>query len=456
MHRNAPVDGHRLAEARRIMNSGLLRNIVSTFLAQSAGFAVNLACGILIARCLAPAGRGDWAAITSTIGVIATFSYFAAGYAIVYLRASRDFTRHELFRASFVISLIGTLICLGVASIASRRLSQGAEPSFTFALLAYGLGQLCANLGTFVSMIFLADKEFSRTNVIGLLPRIAVLAGYGLLLRLHQFTLVSVVVVNVAASAALLWLVLVWFRGAFAEPVSHWRTALKEMMHYGLKVWLGLLAQSVTLRADQVLMAALLPRSLLGLYAVSVTVAELVGFFAGAAGFVVGPMTAALEGPALGRMIGQSFRMTFALVCGASLALYLGGPLLIHVFYGADYDGAVVSFHWLVIAGIPMSLFSLSKDVLVSRGQAAINLGVQLFGAIVTVGCCSVLIKCYGLAGAGIASFAAYSVVAAAALVFVSRNAGIPLRDLLVPTKADITAVRMRLWKRARPATSAL
>lgn len=451
---NAAEDRRRFEQGRGFMKSGLLKNILHTFFAQTAGFGVNLACGILIARYLGPTGRGDWAAITSTISIIATFSYFAAGYAIVYLRSSRNFTRHELFRASLVISVIGTVICLGMALIFSRLLSHGAERSFTLALLVYGLGQFFTNLGTFISMIYLADKEFGRANVMGLLPRVSVLLGYGLLLFFRQFTLLSIVLVNVAASAALMWLVLTWFRSAFAESAANWRSALGEMVKYGLKVWLGLLAQSVTMRADQVIMASLLPRSVLGLYAVSVTVAELVGFFAGAAGFVVGPTTAALEGPELSRMVGRSFRMTCALVCSASFVLYLMGPVLIHVFYGAKYDAAVISFRWLVVASIPMSLFSLSKDVLVSRGQASLNMWMQFLGAAVTVACCFILIKLYGLAGAGIASFLAYSIVASVALLFVSRKADVSLRDLLIPTKTDVADMRMRLLRRTRLVTS--
>ena len=434
------------------MNSGLLKNIVHTFFAQTAGFAVNLACGILIARFLGPTGRGDWAAITSTISIIATFSYFAAGYAIVYLRSNKAFTRHELFRASLVVSLAGTLVCLAIAFAVSHRLSHDAEPGFASAFLVYGLGQFSANLGTFISMIYLADKEFGRANVIGLLPRFTVLAGYALLLLLRQFTVLGVVLVNVLASTALLVLVLLWFRSAFAESVLNWLDALKEMVRYGLKVWLGLLAQSVTMRADQVIMASLLPRSVLGLYAVSVTVAELVGFFAGAAGFVVGPTTAALEGPELARTIGRSFRMTFTLVCSASLVLYLIGPLLIHIFYGARYDGATISFRWLVVASIPMSLFSMSKDVLVSRGQAMLNMWMQFLGAAVTIACCYVLIKIYGLTGAGIASFVTYTIIAAVALVFVSQKANVRVRDLLIPTKSDLAAIKNQLLKRAKPA----
>ncbi|MBV9851478.1 MAG: polysaccharide biosynthesis C-terminal domain-containing protein, partial [Armatimonadetes bacterium] len=122
-------------------------------------------------------------------------------------------------------------------------------------------------------------------------------------------------------------------------------------------------------------------------------------------------------------------------------------PLLIHALYGARYDGAAVSFHWLVIAGVPMSLFSLCKDVLVSRGQAALNTRVQCLGAVVTLLCCSLLIKSFGLVGAGVASFLAYSIVAGVALICVSRSTGVPLRSMMIPKTNDIAGLRSRLMK---------
>ncbi|MBV9848712.1 MAG: oligosaccharide flippase family protein, partial [Armatimonadetes bacterium] len=308
------------------MAEGLLKNILRTFCVQALGFAVNLACGILIARHLGPTGRGDWAAITSVISIIATFSYFAAGYAIVYLRSSTDLTRHELFRAAIVISLVGTLICLTAALIGSAWLSQGSRAAFTHCLLLYGAGQLFANAGTFVSMIFLADRQFGRANLAGLLPRLLVLIGYGGLLLFRRFTVLDVVLVNIGASGLLLGWLLFWFRDAFSERSSLWPVALGRMLRYGIKVWLGLLAQAVTMRADQVIMAALLPRAVLGLYAVSVTVAELAGFFAGAAGFIIGPTAANLQGAELARAIGRSFRVTGLIVVGTALVMYAAGP----------------------------------------------------------------------------------------------------------------------------------
>lgn len=202
------------------------------------------------------------------------------------------------------------------------------------------------------------------------------------------------------------------------------KTAVIELLKYGLRGYFGNLLQFYNYRLDNFLVNYYLGASGVGIYSISVRLAELLWRFPDAVGFVIFPKAATTSAETMNRITPRIFRLTLIITIlgGAFLALF-GHPLITWV-YTDQFASAFIPMLWLLPGVILLGAAKVLTNEIAGRGfphYNSLNSGLAL---ILTIGFDLLLIPKWGVTGAAAASTIAYSVIfvsSIAAYIHISR-----------------------------------
>ena len=216
-------------------------------------------------------------------------------------------------------------------------------------------------------------------------------------------------------------------------PVFRFKLAT-EGVRFGLKSWLGDLAQLANVRLDQFLMIAVVAPRELGLYAVAASLS-------GASTIVSGALTPPLmTRVAAGEthLLPRAVRIVIVVTVSCNLVLGLVTPILLTVLFGPQFRGAISMTLVLLVANVPLVAAGVLSAGLQADGAPMIPSVAEGIALMITVVGLATLLSPLGGLGAAIVSLAAYSASFLLQLVFAQRRSAVPLREFLVPTRADL------------------
>jgi O-antigen/teichoic acid export membrane protein len=221
------------------------------------------------------------------------------------------------------------------------------------------------------------------------------------------------------------------------------------MLHYGWRVQVGVIFQSVNYRLDVIVVQLFRPLSQVGYYVIAETIAELVITLATAFQSSVLPLTSHYEGDA--RQADTTIRALHhhaILSAAAALANVVVGSAVILLLYGPKFHAAVVPMLVLLPGVWFFGLGLVIQSDLGGRGRPGLSSGLAGLAAGATILLDFALIPPFGVIGAAIASVLAYTCFGVSSLIALSRVSGIAPRVLLVPTREDFLVYK-RLIARA-------
>jgi len=414
---------------------------------------LTVATGSLNARLLGPSGRGELAAIQTIPSMIAMVAFLGLPSAVAYFSARRPGEARMLTATAIVLCLLASLPAIALGYLFMPRLlgSQSRE-----AVHGARIYLALIPLQAIVTMPYLALQglgRFAVWNLLRLAPNVATLiaicvasaTGTPSAERFSGWYLVLYAMIAPLAHRAL------WAGSTGSARPS--RKPIGELLRYGLPNALMIPAGMLNLQMDQMLMAAWLPSELLGLYAVSVSWTGMLSAVFGALGPVLFPALAATQDPLAQRaLVARSFRLAIiaVLVLGAGLALVT--PVLMPLLFGRAFAPAVPAALILVAAAIVLNLDNLAGEILRGLGVPRWPLFGQLAALPVTVGLLALLLPRWTIVGAGVTSLVAYTVAGVVCVAGIVRTSRISLRELLVPTLADVRVIRelavRMVWRR--------
>ena len=223
---------------------------------------------------------------------------------------------------------------------------------------------------------------------------------------------------------------------------------LRALLRFGSLSYLGNVTSYVNYRFDVLIVNLFAGARQVGLYAVGTSLAEIVWFITNAASIVLAPRVASAKPDEADRVTEAVARVVGLLTLVAAIALAVTAPLLVVLFFGADFAESTWAV-WLLLPGIVT--FSVSRILsmyLLGRNKLKIDLLAAAVGLVVTLALDLLLIPRYGFRGAAVASSIAYTSAMLVNLVWVVRHSTITPGSLLVARPED---VRM-LWARLREA----
>jgi O-antigen/teichoic acid export membrane protein len=392
-----------------------------------------LVTGPLLARALGPAGRGDLAAILVPFSLAPLILHLGLG-----VHGAREAARGKdldtllgsLCAAALVVGVLGALAGVPLAAV----LADGRGAVHDYLVVAFGL----LPIGLVGTVLVSLNSGLERWGVViasRLIPPVSAVAAMTVLYFAGALTVQSAAIVSFVGGVASTLVLLGVLRGRrFRFDPSVIRSGLP----FGMKAWVGSLANLTNARLDQLLMIPLVSARQLGLYAVAVSLAG----FSGALTAGLGPPLFTRVASGESELAARALRVTLALVGATTAIVGAATPFLIDFLFGSSFSDAVLMAWILLVAGVPLAGASVMAVALTAAGRAGTPAVAETVALVATVGGLLLLLRPLGGVGAAMVSLAAYSINFALQLRAARREFGCPLSTFLVIGCADITWAR--------------
>lgn len=415
------------------------------------GVAAGFAVSVIGARALGEAGFGA-AGVAITIGTVAALiGNGGVNIATIYLAGRHPSGRAAVIGAATTIAIVGAAVAIAITLLAGivfgDPLKLGGREALFVAAGVLGAGIIGYEYGGALLLAVGRQRSFAGIELV----RGGAAVGLTLLLIAIAPGDTAFVLAGAIGYLAAALTALTLTHRLTGEVRPRWDPALiRTSLALGLRGQAGNLLQFLNLRLDVLLIPALLQLSAAGVYLVAVRASEVLTQVAGAAGSLIFPAVAGDPDPASATLTQRTVRVSLLLVAAAALVLILVTDPLLSIAFGPAYAGASTSLRILAVAMLPLSLTRILAGDLKGRGRPGIVSVATLAALAWTLGLDLLLIPALGIAGAAIASLAAYAVSAAILLAAFRAVTGTPL-SLLLPRASDATAL-LRLARGAQVA----
>jgi O-antigen/teichoic acid export membrane protein len=420
----------------------------------NAGLFVGL---LLIARALGPSGRGTVAFITVTSMLLAWIARLGVGEATVVFAAQRPRTRPVLLAnilafAATAGSVSAALVCGALVLAPSIRPPGlgGAE------LTALGLSVLAAALADGGYKFVAACSRFRLHAFVTTTTSWAYAVAIAIVWAAFGLT---------AARAAFVWAAVHGLRALVLFSASAvdvglrppGLSLLRDSLRFGLRAWVGTLADDLNFRVDQILVGVIASEAALGIYAVAVNAYEILLYLPGGAATALLPLIAGSPREMRAERTLHAFR-SVALVTAASVvvAAFLG-PALLPIAFGSSFEDSVTPFLLLLPGVLGALLLAIFTNALVASSAPGLSSLGPLVSLFVGLALDFALIPPFGASGAAAAASAAFFAGGVTALLAYRTRERFRWRALVLPRRGDLDILRalVAAVPRRRPASAA-
>jgi O-antigen/teichoic acid export membrane protein len=397
---------------------------------------------LLVTRALGPSGRGTVAFLTVTALITAWIARLGVTEATVVFAARRADERPVLLANSLSFSaaagvLAATVVCGTLWFVpALRPASVGGTE---LAVLAFSIVAACLADAGYRFMLgcsrFRAHALVTAvTSWVYPLLAVVIWAAFGMTIALAAFVWAAT-----QALRAILLIFLAVAREGFGRPSLR---VLRESISFGVRAWVGTLADSLGFRIDQILVVLIASEAALGFYVVAVNLSEILLYFPGAVSTALLPVAA---GSAAGARLGQTLRAfrSAAFVTLASLLLgAILAPPLIPIVFGASFSASVTPFLLLLPGLIGFTALIVFSNALVASSLPSLSSVAAVVCFIVGLTLDVALIPFFGASGAAAAASGAYCAGGLTALLLYRARAPFRVLELVVPQPGDFEVLR--------------
>jgi O-antigen/teichoic acid export membrane protein len=416
----------RLAERLGRFQNGLGGATFSTFTIGLLG-AVS---GILLARTLGPAPRGEYAAIVLWPTALSIVGELGFNFSISY-HCGKGRSQSALWSLTWAVSVgVGGALALAGSVIVPVLVSlpDQAERDLIWAMVTVPAALVTGNL----AYMLLGTGRVGFYNWI----RVYAAASYSLLIavlallsrgNLETYTLAFVF--SQLSSALLAAVMVAWA----LKPAWHWDAELAaSVVRYGLKAYASSIAAQLNVRLSQLLMTVFLAAEEVGIYAVAVATAGALAPLFGALGVVTLPRVTMASGrKAAGDQAIRSFQLGMILGLPAMALGIAVSPWVIRYAFGTSFVPAVGLTKCLLVASLFQGLNVILGHSLRGLGQPGKTAVAEGLGLILTVLLLSLTLPRYGSWAAAITTTVVCGTVSLLQGLFVERAAGFPRSEWL-------------------------
>jgi len=227
--------------------------------------------------------------------------------------------------------------------------------------------------------------------------------------------------------------------GGFGRPS---RRVLRESISFGVRAWVGTLADSLGFRIDQILIALIASEAALGFYVVAVNLSEMLLYFPGAVSTALLPLAARSDaGSRLGQTL-RAFRSASVVTLASLLASAVLVPPLIPVVFGGAFDASITPFLLMLPGLIGFTAMIVFSNALVASSLPSLSSVAPTICFVVGLALDLALIPFFGASGAAAAASGAYLAGGLSALLIYRSRFGFRLTQLVVPQPGDFETLR--------------
>ncbi len=422
------------------MTSALLGTLATSIFIQLCG----VLSGVVMARGLGPAGRGEFASVILWPGTIEGLVDLGMVASITYFGAKGS--PREVLGNTIAITLAQTVV-----------LVAGGAWAVSMALSGYGDGTVRAAQIYVVAMAYTLWIEhglaflngrmrFRSFNGLRLVAVGCSTGGVVGLAIVGQLTVLNVVLMMTLVALATLGvtLVVVWRTGE-----AHWRSdgrLRQQMLLYGVKVYPGHLSGMFQGNLNQLVISVALAPAAMGLYAIATTLAAPIGLLGTTAMLVVIPAMARAGSPAEQRLIaGRVVRLSLWAGALVVVLLLLWVPGIVELFFGARFPAAQHAAGLLLVASILVNTSVVLVAVLKGLNLPGVASKAQVANLVITAIAIAALLGPFGIEGAALAALLGSATNCLALGFVVCRALNMPAWEILLVQMSDLAYLLAQL-----------
>jgi stage V sporulation protein B len=223
-------------------------------------------------------------------------------------------------------------------------------------------------------------------------------------------------------------------------------------MRFGLRAWVGSLADALNYRVDQIVVAVIASEAVLGIYAVAVNAQEVLLYLTGGAATALLPVIAGSPPGMRAERTLHAFRsVALATVASVVVAAFLG-PVLLPLAFGSRFEDSVTPFLLLLPGVLGVVLQAIFTNALVASSAPGLSSLGPLAALVVGLALDFVLIPPFGASGAAVAASSAFLVGGVTALLAYRTRERFRWREVALPRRGDLDILRALVAGVHRPA----
>ena len=372
--------------------------------------------GVIVARALGPAVRGEYAAITAWFGISCMIGQMGLPAALCFYIAKDPEHAREYVATSRSMMLATGLVALVAGLLLAPAMSRGNPIVADGYRIAFG-ASIVTNVGIAYGCSLQARHllQWNTVRMIQPILNMLVLAAAWFLKILTLNTALLIFTITLALQLATAY----WYcrKNALAPGHPNIRL-LRPLAAYGVAQIAALTPATLNAQLDQLVLSQTVVPADLGRYAIAVSLTSLPLPLVAAVGNVAFPRLAAQRvATSATRRLQRRAILASAATATAMLApLALTAYWLIPLVFGASYRAAVPMLWILTPGAVFLACGQVVGDLLRGRNHPAVVGWAQGLAAIFTVVLLIVLLPVVGVYGAAIASTVAYGLALAAML----------------------------------------
>ena len=430
------MSAHALPERLHVVRAALRGRQTGAVIARTACFNVASAAaaalgGVILARAVGPTVRGEYAAVSSWLGVLLLVGEVGQSAAVCFYVAREPHRAHSYVATARTMLLLTGGVALACGLVAAPALAHG-NPGLAGAYRLTFAGSVVGFVGASYTFSLQA-RSIRRWNLVRLSQPVLGLAGIAALWRLQLLTLHTAIVTVIATTAVQLGYAYYWCRRTRLAPGRFHRELAGPLIRYGVTQLTAVTPAAVNMSLDQLVLSQAVPAADLGRYAIAVSITLLPVPLVSAIGNVAFPRLAAQR-----VVSARSHRLQrAAILASAGIASAILFPVaaiaywLVPLVFGPGYGGVVPLLWLLTPGGVFLACGQVAGDLLRGLGRPGIVAAAQGLAAVFTVILLFALLPVAGVAAAAIASTVAYGV----ALTAMTRVLWLPQPVRRVPPR---------------------
>lgn len=388
-------------------SKGTPRRRLNAVVGVLAGVGLNAVAVLLALRILGPAGRGQMVAMSLTSTMVYVVFGLGLPAAAVYLVAKDAEAAGVYAGNALLASAVLPMIALGVAVLVPDGLVEGARLGLEASSLRmavalspalFAFQQLASVVQGMGDYSLLRDGRVVQGAAVALGMLVAPLVTTATPQTLFYFW-----VAGYAIGAAFL-AVMIWRRSAFGVDVAKMRKSIT----YGVRAFWTQVWEFVNMRGDQLLVAAIAPPSVLGVYATAVSLSEILFHVPNALSQVVFSDTAAGVHADPKAMALKEGRRVFGLTVVGGVALLVVSWMVVLPLTGLTAQQLLVPLGLMVV---PISFLSSARMLgasLMGGGRPELPGLAAAASFVVTIALDLALVPRFGAVGAALGVSAGY------------------------------------------------
>jgi O-antigen/teichoic acid export membrane protein len=395
---------------------------------------INTITGVIIARSLGPAGRGELTATLTVVTVAGWLASMGARAAISYHQS-----QHPEHGARLMASWLFATVPLSLLTLLGAELLLpvlfGAQTSEAIRIARIYAPLVLINVSSIVFVgVLLGDQRFLAYNIVRMLIPVVTVLGYAIFLIVGDLTVITALIANGAALvvSTLVSAVACFGRHGLERPS---RTLMKTSIWYGIRAHGGDVAGFVSARLDLLIIPAFLSAASVGLYSVATNISSIIASLTGTIAVFALPVAARDISRASHTVI-RAFQATLLIGGGMALLLILICEVAIRLVYGADFEAAAGPLRVM----LPGELLEAASTVLWAGMLAAnrpfLSTAAYMPSAIVTIAGLLIFLQSGGIMAAALVTTCAYATSFVITVILYRRVAGLEWKNFLRPPVA--------------------